>query len=100
MNLFDLPGQKSESEICELLALSGRTKIERIVSRGQTSGWYDQNEDEFVALLSGRAEIEFDGRSEKLSAGDTLFIPAHQRHRVAYTSKEPACVWLCVFCGR
>ena len=32
----------------------------------------------------------------KLTAGDYLFIPAHQKHRVEYTSSRPPCIWLAV----
>ena len=45
MNLFDIPEQLPEQELTEIL-LAGKTRIERIVSNGQTSGWYDQTEDE------------------------------------------------------
>ncbi|MCL2059090.1 MAG: cupin domain-containing protein [Oscillospiraceae bacterium] len=73
-------------------------RIERIVSTGQVSGWYDQAETEFVALLEGAAEIEYEGgRRLALSRGDTLIIKPHERHKVAYTSSDPPCIWLCVF---
>ncbi|NEO01320.1 MAG: cupin, partial [Moorea sp. SIO3I7] len=32
----------------------------------------------------------------KLKPGDYLFIKAHQKHRVEYTSAEPPCIWLAV----
>ena len=76
-------------------------RIERIVSEGHVSPegfWYDQDEPEWVALLQGTAELEFeDGRRHPMEAGDWLAIPAHERHRVAYTSSAPPCVWLAVF---
>ena len=46
MNLFDVPDILPEEEQTELL-LNGTTRIERIVSSGQTSDWYDQTEDEW-----------------------------------------------------
>ena len=52
MNLFDIPEQLPEQELTEIL-LTGKTRIERIVSNGQTSGWYDQTEDEWVCVLQG-----------------------------------------------
>ena len=50
MNLFDIPEQLPEQELTEIL-LTGKTRIERIVSNGQTSSWYDQTEDEWVCVL-------------------------------------------------
>ena len=87
--------QVTEQELTEIL-LTGKTRIERIVSNGQTSGWYDQTEDEWVCVLQGIGELTYaDGSKQRLHAGDTAYLPAHCRHRVSYTSKP--CVWLCVF---
>ena len=99
MNLFDFvtPDSDGDEDVTALLERDG-IRIERIVSSGQSSGWYDQREGEFVALISGEAELEFDsGECIRMSAGDTIFIVPHKRHRVKSTSKEPPCVWLCVF---
>jgi len=98
MNLFELPSLPVTEELTTVFFESKNIRIERIVSTGQATGWYDQNESEFVALLQGKAEIEFDdGNFKELVAGDTLIISSHVRHRVKYTSSEPPCVWLCVF---
>ena len=99
MNLFDLPRLPMPEELVTELAKSSHTRIERIISSGQVSNWYDQNETEFVVLLDGNAVIEYgDGKPPvNLAKGDMLLIPAHERHRVGYTSSEPPCVWLCVF---
>ncbi len=99
MNLFDLPRLPVSEELVTELAKSSHTRIERIVSTGQVSDWYDQSETEFVVLLEGNAVIEYDDGKPpvSLTKGDTLLIPAHERHRVGYTSIEPPCVWLCVF---
>lgn len=74
--------------------------IERIISTGQVTPigeWYNQDQDEWVILLQGDATLDyFDGSSIQLKAGDYLFIPAHQKHRVEYTSSEPPCIWLAV----
>ena len=95
MDLFEIPERFPEQELTELL-LDGSTRIERILSSGQTSDWYDQSEDEWVCVLSGTGELEYaDGSRQRLCAGDTAFLPAHMRHRVSYTSKP--CIWLCVF---
>jgi len=98
MNVFDLPEIPLSEELTTVLAESESCRIERIVSAGQTSDWYDQDETEFVALLQGNAEIEYgDGKTVALSSGDTLLIKSHEKHRVSYTSTNPPCIWLCIF---
>lgn len=98
-NLFREARAESEERIDELMR-SGSVRIERIVSEGQVSPpgfWYDQDEWEYVIVLQGNAELEFEEERVSMSAGDWVMIPAHERHRVSYTSIEPACVWLAVF---
>lgn len=103
--LYDLPADLPAGELCEKILDGDSVRIERIVSTGQTTPpgeYYDQAEDEWVALLSGTAELTFYGPEGEESrtamrAGDTLLIRAGQRHRVTYTSAEPPCIWLCVF---
>ncbi|MCL1848550.1 MAG: cupin domain-containing protein [Clostridiales bacterium] len=98
MNIFDLPALPLPEESTTVLAGGRGVRIERIVSAGQSSDWYDQEEAEFVALLEGSAVIAYaDGRSAALEKGDTLLIHPHERHRVESTSAQPPCVWLCVF---
>jgi len=98
MNIFELPALPLPEELTTILAESDGVRIERILSTGQVSDWYDQSETEFVVLLEGSAAIEFEGgRSVELSRGDTLLIVPHERHRVSYTSSSPPCIWLCVF---
>lgn len=91
----DLPKELLES------LLAGRAfRMERIVSRGQSSPpgfWYDQDRPEWVLLLKGAARLEFEDRSPiELRPGDYLTIPAHVRHRVAWTSGEEDTFWLAV----
>lgn len=102
MNIFDLPPLPLSEELTDVLAqhtgVTHNVCIERIISTGQTSDWYDQNETEFVVLLEGNAVIEFEGgKNVSMSKGDTVLIKPHERHRVSYTSSEPPCIWLCVF---
>ena len=98
MNIFDLPALPLPEELTTVLTENDNVRIERIVSTGQTSDWYDQPETEFVVLLEGSAVVEYEsGRSITLMKGDTLLIEPHKRHRVSYTSNEPPCIWLCVF---
>ena len=100
-NLFDLPDPLPDHEIFTELSDSGAVRIERIVSTGQTTPfgqWYDQEEDEWVVLLQGEAILEYEnGEKLRLSPGDHILLPAHHRHRVAYTSAHPPCIWLAVF---
>ena len=98
MNIFDLPDLPLPEELTTVLVENDNVRIERIVSDGQTTGWYDQEQTEFVVLLEGEAVIEFEnGKSVPLFKGDTLLIQPHERHRVSYTGAAPPCVWLCVF---
>lgn len=97
-NLLTEGTGQQDTEKFEQLLEGGGMRLERIVSTGQVTvpgQWYDQDTDEWVALLQGEAELTFpDGPPVRLVAGDHLFIPAHHRHRVTYTSSDPACVWL------
>ena len=98
MNLFNLPRLPLDEELTTILTESTNVRIERIVSTGQVSDWYDQSETEFVILLEGNAKIEYEnGKIVALSKGDTFLIQPHEKHRVSYTSSEPPCIWLCVF---
>jgi len=96
--LQPLPADLRE-EVCTELIRRGAVRIERIVSNGHASPdgfWYDQDEHEWVLLLEGEAALEFaDGQQVRLRQGDALNLPAHTRHRVAFTSR-PA-IWLAVF---
>ncbi|NES81816.1 MAG: cupin domain-containing protein [Moorea sp. SIO2B7] len=99
-NIFKLPSALPSQELFETLISGKDILIERIISTGQTttSGqWYDQEQDEWVILLQGEAELSYaNGEKINLKAGDYLFISAHQKHRVEYTSYEPPCIWLAV----
>ena len=62
------------------------------------TGWFDQDENEWVIVLTGSASLLFEGENEiELSAGDYLMIPAHQRHRVLKTDPEQPTIWLAIF---
>ena len=101
-NFFaDLPDKLPEELIEELIATPG-TRIERIVSTGQASPdgfWYDQHEHEWVIVLRGSAGLQFQDPDEELvlQVGDHVHIPAHRKHRVAWTDPASPTVWLAVF---
>ncbi|MBN2161587.1 MAG: cupin domain-containing protein [Pontiellaceae bacterium] len=99
-NLFrDIPDMLPE-ELISVLAENESVRIERIVSDGHASPegfWYDQEESEWILLLSGSAVLEFEHKKVSLSPGDYHLIPAHQRHRVESTSPTEKTIWLAVF---
>ena len=100
-NLFS-PVTKTDDEFLEVLisGKSGGSRAERIISHGHVSPsgfWYDQSEWEFVAVLQGNAELEFESGILGMASGDWVIIPAHVKHRVSYTSENPPCVWLAFF---
>ncbi len=97
--LFSIPaGLPGPEEFSEILARSGEIVVERIISHGHTTpggAWFDQEKDEWVALLQGEALLTFsDGLNLEMRAGDSTLIPAHRRHRVERTSTDPPCIWL------
>lgn len=99
-NLFELPPSLSNQEVFEPLLRRSNLLVERIISTGQITPegeWYDQDQDEWVVLLQGKAELAYaDGSRLKLKAGDYLLIPAHQKHRVESTCSTPPCIWLAI----
>ena len=99
-NVFQNIPLDLSKEVIENLLVTNKFIIERIISRGHTSSenyWYDQDTNEFVILLSGKAEIEFESDElKKLEPGDWLVIPAHEKHRVSWTTPDENSVWLAV----
>lgn len=101
-NLFaDLPAMPEAAERFEALLQRPGLRIERIVSTGQASPpgfWYEQNEAEWVVLLSGAAVLRFEDEAEArmLAPGDWMFIAGGRRHRVDWTQEGTATVWLAV----
>ncbi len=99
-NLGDGVPAALPDELTTVLVQGGGARIERIVSRGHASEggfWYDQAEDEFVLVVAGAARLEFEGSELALTAGDWAEIPAHVRHRVAWTAEDADTVWLAVY---
>jgi cupin 2 domain-containing protein len=100
--LAGLPLDIDEEVFSDLLKRPG-VRIERIVSSGQSSPpgfWYDQSWDEWVVLIAGSAGLAIEGQSETpLAPGDYVFLPAHTRHRVAWTDANQPTVWLAVHIG-
>jgi cupin 2 domain-containing protein len=101
-NLFAAIPPKLAAELFTTLHRAEGLRIERIVSEGHRSPerfWYDQNEHEWVVVLKGQAAIQFDDQPQpvELVPGSYLSIPAHRKHRVAWTSPTEQTVWLAVY---
>ena len=91
----DLP-----AELVQTIATSGGIHIQRIVSKGHQSPpdfWYDQDQSEWVLLAKGEAGLQFLNETLHLKVGDYVNIPAHHKHRVAWTSPDQETVWLAIF---
>lgn len=105
-NIFKIEKYPENQEIVEILKENNDVKIEKIISKGQTTDWMIQDKEEFVVLVQGKAVIEFEknDKNEKkiiqkveLTAGDSIIIQKYEKHRVSYTSSDPCCIWICVF---
>jgi cupin 2 domain-containing protein len=98
-NLFaKLPRDLPEELFTTLLQAPG-IRIERIVSRGNQSPdgfWYDQPTNEWVLVLQGAAKIEFEDGTLEMRPGDYVDIPAHKKHRLAWTTPNEPTIWLAV----
>lgn len=100
-NLSNNIPENLPDELYEEILKRSNVKIERIVSRGHCSPedfWYDQPWDEWILLVKGAADLVFDGDAAvtELKPGDHLLIPAHKRHRVAWTADDADTIWLAV----
>jgi cupin 2 domain-containing protein len=101
-NLFSGIHDDLAAELFTPLQQAKGLRIERIVSQGHASPpglWYDQDEHEWLVLLTGGATIQFEGESElvELRPGSYLDIPAHVKHQVLSTSPTEKTIWLAVF---
>ncbi|NEX14117.1 MAG: cupin [Prosthecochloris sp.] len=88
-------------EVIEDLVRSSTVRIERIVSNGHSSpesGWYDQEDSEWVVVLQGSGAILFEsGEEVVLNVGDSINISARTKHRVLWTDRQRPTIWLAVF---
>lgn len=100
-DLFLDVAARSSGEETAVLAETAGVKIERIVSTGQASPpgfWYDQDWTEWVLLISGSAGLQIEGEAAPriLRPGAYIEIPAHARHRIAWTDAAQPTIWLAV----
>ncbi|MCB9594705.1 MAG: cupin domain-containing protein [Sandaracinaceae bacterium] len=99
-HLLDAIPASLPEELIEVLVRTPGARVERIVSRGHASPpgfWYDQDEHELVAVLAGEARLELEGETRTLGPGDWVWLEAHRRHRVAWTTPDEDTIWLAVF---
>jgi cupin 2 domain-containing protein len=101
MNIYHNLPDVLPDEVFETLVEAGNVRIERIASHGQATPegeWFDQGWDEWILLLAGSAGLLLEGEdgTRTLKPGDYLMIPAHCRHRVAWTDPGERTVWLAV----
>lgn len=99
-NIYDQIPKDLSSEVFEKLAGNSQVTVERIISKGQSSpesGWYDQQQNEWVIVLKGSATLIFeDGAEVHLASGGYLDIPAYTKHKVSWTDPEVETIWLAV----
>jgi cupin 2 domain-containing protein len=98
-NIFANLPQSLSAEVFEEIIRGERFRLERIISFGQATPagqWYDQEQHEWVVLLSGAAGLRFEGEEglRVLHPGNFVKIPAHTRHRVEWTDEKQSTVWL------
>ena len=94
-NFFANAAAPATGERFETLLDHKNLVIERIVSSSSIPpNHYCQPQDEWVLLVQGTADIEINGNSEALKAGDYVFLPANTPHSVK--SVSDGAVWLAV----
>ncbi|MEZ4632005.1 MAG: cupin domain-containing protein [Deinococcales bacterium] len=99
-NIFSNIPKNIPEEIFETILESEGVRLERIISQGHHSPegfWYNQDQAEWVIVLKGKAQLEFEDGIIELGAGDYLNIAAHQKHRVKWTTPDEETIWLAVF---
>lgn len=100
-NIFEQVPADISDELFENILTGENIRIERIVSKGHASpksGWYDQDEHEWVIVLKGEAKIEIENQAlVHLVSGSYLNIPAHTRHKVSWTDPDTETIWLAIY---
>ena len=98
-NIFAKLPQSPSEEVFQEIIHGEKFRLEQIISFGQATPdgqWYDQEQHEWVVLLSGAAGLRFEAEEglRILHPGDFVDIPAHTRHRVEWTDEKQTTVWL------
>jgi len=99
-NIYDEIPASSKNEIFDELLKTNNIIIERIISAGHRSpesGWYDQEKNEWVLVLKGKATLSFEDQiSISLNEGDYINIPSHTKHKVTWTDPDRDTIWLAI----
>ncbi|GKS69401.1 cupin 2 domain-containing protein [Nitrosomonas sp. PY1] len=100
-NIFSNIPVVQQEELFEVLIRNDAIRIERIISASQTyqpsDDWYDQEKDEWVIVLKGRAALSFENQPTiHLDEGDYINIPAHVRHKVSWVDPNNKTIWLAI----
>jgi cupin 2 domain-containing protein len=100
-NIFSNIPTELPDELVEALLNAANVRIERIVSHGHATPeghWYDQKQHEWVILLKGAALLQFENEKAavKIMPGEFINIPAHQKHRVEWTTPDEPTIWLAI----
>ena len=100
-SLFENIPSELPEEIFDTISSTDNVKIERIVSRGHASPegfWHDQENNEFVLIVSGSAGLKLENEDDilVLKTGDYFNIEAHVKHRVEWTDSTCETIWLAV----
>ena len=95
MNIYNYQQPINGEETIETLLSKSNITINHIISNNIQNGqWYDQDEDEWLVLITGEAVLNFGDEEVTLHKGDTFFIQRHRRHYVKKTSEDA--LWLTV----
>jgi len=96
-DLSEAAPEDIRNERVACLVEARHVRIERIVSRRVRQGFGTISPGP-VVVLAGSAGLRFEGEAEVkvLSEGDYVLIPARVKHRVEWTSKDHATIWLAV----
>lgn len=96
MNIYTLENPAPNTEHFITLHQNNSIKIETIRSHLLQPGeLYNQEHDEWVLLIRGRAQLRVDEKVINLEEGESIFLPKHTPHQVLLTSEDA--LWLGVF---
>ena len=98
-NIYSKISSPTQNEYFEKILTDKNFVLERIISTGQSTPentWCQQDQDEWVILLKGKAKILFETEecSTLLKPGDYIHIPAYLKHRIQWTDPKTKTIWL------
>jgi cupin 2 domain-containing protein len=96
VNIYTLQNPKPDTECFTTLYHTKNVKIEAIRSHLLAPGSiYNQEQDEWVVLIQGHAQLRVGDKIVELGKGESFFLPKHTVHQVLSTSEDA--LWLGVF---